>query len=134
MRVLVCGGRDFGEVPVGCPAESRHHYEKIAHGQRRLLFDTLDALKVDRGVSVIIHGAARGADLEAGYWARRQMIAEEPYRADWKRDGKAAGPIRNQRMIEEGKPDLVVAFPGGRGTADMVRRARLAGLEVIEVR
>lgn len=131
MRVLVCGGRDFGEVPLGCPAESRYHYEKIAHAQRRLLFDTLDALKIDQGVSVIIHGAARGADSEAGHWARRQMIAEEPYRADWRRDGKAAGPIRNQQMIDEGKPDLVIAFPGGRGTADMVRRAEKAGIKVI---
>lgn len=52
--------------------------------------------------------------------------------ADWHRDGKAAGPIRNRRMLLEGMPDLVVAFPGGRGTADMVRRARAAGIEVVE--
>lgn len=45
-------------------------------------------------------------------------------------NGKAAGPIRNQRMLDEGKPDLVVAFPGGRGTADMVRRAKAAGVPV----
>jgi hypothetical protein len=43
-----------------------------------------------------------------------------------------AGPIRKQQMLDEGKPDLVVAFPGGRGTAHMVRIARAAGIEVIE--
>ena len=50
--------------------------------------------------------------------------------ADWKTYGRAAGPLRNARMIAEGKPDLVLAFPGGRGTADMTRKARAAGVEV----
>jgi hypothetical protein len=36
-------------------------------------------------------------------------------------------------MLEEGKPDLVVAFPGGTGTANMVKQARAAGVEVLEV-
>jgi hypothetical protein len=55
------------------------------------------------------------------------------YPADWAKHGRAASPIRNQQMLDEGRPNLVVAFPGGRGTADMVRRARSAGVEVIEV-
>ena len=55
------------------------------------------------------------------------------YRADWEGLGRKAGPIRNQQMLDEGKPDLVVAFPGGRGTANMMRIAREAGIEVIEV-
>lgn len=53
--------------------------------------------------------------------------------ADWKTHGRAAGPIRNQRMIDEWKPTLVIAFAGGRGTADMIRRAKAAGIEVREV-
>jgi len=52
--------------------------------------------------------------------------------ADWKL-GKKAGPLRNQRMIDEGRPDLVVAFPGGKGTADMVRRAEAAGVKVLKI-
>ena len=47
------------------------------------------------------------------------------------RNGRKAGPIRNQQMLDEGRPSLVVAFPGGRGMADMVRRARNAGVEAI---
>jgi UDP-N-acetylmuramoylalanine-D-glutamate ligase len=60
-------------------------------------------------------------------------IPVETYEADWDTHGKAAGPIRNKRMLDEGKPDLVVAFPGGRGTANMISQARKAGVEVIEV-
>jgi hypothetical protein len=45
----------------------------------------------------------------------------------------ASKGMRNQQMLDEGRPTLVVAFPGGRGTADMMRRARVAGIEVIEI-
>jgi hypothetical protein len=55
------------------------------------------------------------------------------YQADWKGLGRKAGPIRHQQMLDESQPALVVAFPGGRGTADMVCRARGADIEVIEV-
>jgi hypothetical protein len=53
--------------------------------------------------------------------------------AEWETLGRKAGPIRNERMLTEGKPDLVVAFPGGRGTAHMTRLAREAGVEVVEI-
>ena len=55
----------------------------------------------------------------------------EEYPADWKKYGKSAGPLRNQRMIDEGKPDLVVAFPGGVGTADMISRAKAYNISVL---
>lgn len=75
-----------------------------------------------------------GADTLAGDWAHGFLIPVRSFPADWEeRHGKRAGPIRNQMMLEEGRPDLVVAFPGGTGTADMVRRAREAGVEVMEV-
>jgi len=47
--------------------------------------------------------------------------------------GRAAGPVRNAQMLAEGKPDFVVAFPGGRGTADMCKQARARGVKVVEV-
>jgi hypothetical protein len=53
--------------------------------------------------------------------------------ADWKRLGRKAGPIRNQRMLVEGKPDLVVAFPGGKGMAGMVTLARNASIGIMVV-
>lgn len=109
MRVLVCGGRDYRS--------------------RGTVFHTLTELHP----SVVIHGGCpTGADAFAQEWAS-PVVPIEMYAAEWDKHGKAAGPIRNQRMIDEGKPDLVVAFPGGRGTADMVRRARKAGIPVREV-
>lgn len=118
MRVLVCGGRDY----------------KIPEGRTNPVGEALDGLWLAHNRSVtIIEGGAKGVDALAREWARKMSCPLETYFADWDEHGKAAGPIRNQRMIDEGKPDLVVAFPGGRGTADMVRRARAAGIEVIEV-
>lgn len=73
-----------------------------------------------------------GADALAALWsAKIGLSSHARYNADWSLYGKAAGPIRNQRMIDKGKPDLVVAFPGGRGTADLVQRAEVAGVPVI---
>ena len=112
MRVLVCGGRDYAD--------------------RGALFSALDRLASKRGVSEVIHGGATGADSLAGEWARARGVMCSVFRADWERHGRAAGPKRNQRMLEEGKPDGVVAFPGGRGTADMIQRAKAAGLTVWE--
>jgi UDP-N-acetylmuramoylalanine-D-glutamate ligase len=57
----------------------------------------------------------------------------EVYPADWKLHGKSAGHIRNQQMLDESKPDIVIAFPGGRGTANMIKRAKKAGVEVFQV-
>jgi hypothetical protein len=108
MRVLVCGGRDFDDIA--------------------LVYECLTELRP----SVVIHGGCpTGADFFADSWARANAEISVFY-ADWTRHGKAAGPLRNQRMIDEGKPDAVLAFDGGRGTADMVRRARAAGLQIID--
>jgi SLOG family YspA-like protein len=114
MRVLVCGGRDYGRTP----------------DERRLVRAALDRLE---NVEVVIEGGASGADMLAAAWAEAHDVECETYSADWHKHGRAAGPIRNQRMLDEGKPDLVIAFTGGRGTTDMVTRAKKAGIEVIEV-
>jgi hypothetical protein len=83
--------------------------------------------------TVIVHGGADGADALADQAALLWGLQRDVYRADWSKHGKAAGPIRNQRMIDEGKPDRVIAFrmPGeSRGTDDMIRRAQVAGIPV----
>ena len=137
-RVLICGGREFGFVRKGCPPEALPSERKRADDERFLLQATLDAENVDRRFSLIIHGAASGADALAKAWADRKMIPDDPYPADWypggsRRLDKSAGPRRNSRMLAEGRPDIVIAFPGGTGTADMVAKARRAGVTVIEV-
>lgn len=109
MRVLVCGGRDYNA------------HEAAIWLNRN----------VPIGVTCVIHGDARGADTGADQWAKLLGLPLEVYPADWKRDGMAAGPIRNAKMLKEGKPDLVIAFTGGNGTKDMVQRAKYAGVYVI---
>lgn len=97
-----------------------------------------DSAKIDAALSAlalcgIAHGDAGGADALADRWARESGVPITTFPADWNALGRAAGPIRNQRMLDEFRPDLVVAFPGGRGTYDMVTRARSAGVLVMEV-
>lgn len=112
---LICGGRDFTD----------------SLGFADVMSSIVSAYGFpDR----VIHGAARGADTLAGEWAKRHALNVTAFPADWNRDGRAAGPIRNQKMLTVGKPQIVIAFPGGRGTADMIRRAKNAGLTVIEVK
>lgn len=112
-RVLVCGGRDYADVDT--------------------LYRVLDASHKAKPIGVVISGMARGADSMAAAWADERGIQVAPFPADWKANGKAAGPLRNQQMLDEGKPDIVIAFPGGAGTKDMARRARKAGLVVLTI-
>jgi len=80
---------------------------------------------------VVIHGdCPTGADHWAKLWCRREGVEERRFPAQWDLHGRSAGPRRNQRMVAEGQPNLALAFPGGRGTADMVRRACVAGVLV----
>lgn len=113
MKVVVTGGRKYADVQVVTRALSAVHHK--------------------HGISELIHGGATGADTLASDWARGQGIPSNLFRADWKGLGRAAGPLRNQRMIDEGKPDAAVAFPGGDGTADMVRRLERAGIRIWNV-
>jgi hypothetical protein len=113
ITVLVCGGRDYND------AETVGAWLGGVQKQRG-------------GIKRIIEGGAQGADRLARLYGEWQRIQVVTFAADWRTHGRAAGPMRNARMLDEGKPDLVLAFPGGVGTADMVRRAREAGIEVVE--
>jgi hypothetical protein len=109
--LLVCGGRDFQDY-------------------RRLKAE-LDRLHSERPITSIIHGAARGADMLADAWARHNKVRVRRFIAEWNKHGKAAGVIRNRKMLTDGKPNFVLAFPGGRGTANMIEQALDAGLVVV---
>lgn len=113
MKILVCGGRYYSNA--------------------ELMARVLIALRPTK----IIHGAARGADALAAQCAEISFVDAEAFPADWypNKDGKvdrSAGPRRNAQMLKE-KPDLVLAFPGGVGTENMVKQARAKGFLVLRV-
>lgn len=110
LRVLACGGRGFTD--------------------REALDCALDALHAACPIVFLIHGGADGADSLAGAWADQRGVPVNVFPADWDAHGRAAGPMRNEQMLTEGQPDLVVAFPGGYGTSHMIRLARQAGVPV----
>lgn len=110
MKVVVTGGRDYDDADT-------------------LMFE-LSSLQP----SIVGHGGASGADQLAAKWCQANGIQHVTYAAAWTAHGRKAGPMRNGRMLRHFQPDIVLAFPGGRGTADCVRQAQELGIEVREVR
>ena len=109
-RVLICGSRTFDDAHLMC-----EHVMRLPMG------------------TTVIHGGAKGADALADLYAREMRLGVEVYPADWKQYGKRAGYLRNAQMLDEGKPDLVLAFVDkplseSRGTAMMVALAMKAGV------
>lgn len=130
MRVLVCGGRTYKD--------------------RDKVFAELDRLFKMHLIIETIEGGASGADTFAREWAKERNQKEaETYRADWydlettpivirvdqygRKYNAAAGAIRNQQMRDEGKPQIVLAFPGDNGTRNMIKLASAIGLPVVTV-
>jgi hypothetical protein len=101
-------------------------------GDADALRQFMDELAQRITIDAVIEGDAHGADRWRESGPAVAAVENIKFCADWERLGRKAGPIRNQLMLDEGRPDVVVAFPGGRGTADMMMRARSAGVEVIE--
>ena len=116
MRVLVCGSRKQPDLDI--------------------IWETLDALAKAENIDCIIEGDAPGADRVAGHWAKRRKVDLYCYPADWDKYDKSAGFIRNKQMLDEGKPDLVLAFWDGKspGTKNMIEQAEKAGVEVKVIR
>lgn len=114
MKVLICGDRNWD------------NREKVRARLERLLDEV-------EGFITVIEGEARGADTIAKEEAEKLGIRVKPMPALWSIYGRGAGPIRNQAMLDQ-DPELVIAFHENllesRGTADMIRRARAAGVEV----
>ena len=114
-RVLICGTRDW----------------TMARAMLREINAFVDALPLD---TIVIHGDATGVDNLADCRAKRRGLSRWAFPAWWDLLGRSAGPRRNQRMLDEAKPDRVVAFhpqiESSGGTKDMVGRARALGIPV----
>ena len=115
MRVLVCGDRNWTDC-------------------ERVRIELLNLWNQHKEGLIVIEGEARGADTCAAIAARKEGFNLERYPAEWNKYGKAAGHIRNQQMLDEGTPNLVLAFHDNleqsKGTKHMVGIARKAGIEV----
>ncbi len=114
-RILVCGGRDYHD--------------------RQHLFFVLDTICAYYGArpSLLIAGAAAGADTLAVQWASSRDVLFAEVEAEWDLYGSLAGPVRNAKMLRIGRPTLVIAFPGGAGTKDMIAKSRAAAVPVLEI-
>lgn len=124
MRVLACGGRTVRDI--------------------RWVFREMDKIHDAAPITLLIEGGQVSYDKETGErygadylcsrWADSRQVPKVTERADWKAHGKNAGPRRNRLMLEKWIPERVVAFPGGKGTVNMIAQARAAGVEVILVK
>src|SRR6266446_2653650 len=145
-RILVCGGRDFANFK-STKATLAEEPPEVLQKLEEYKFIQASLNKITEKISenfnlndnwlptdiTIIAGGATGVDRAAADFATVNYCQLEEYPADWKKFGRAAGYIRNKKMLEEGKPDLVVAFPGGKGTTLMVTLANKAGIKVIKM-
>jgi hypothetical protein len=114
MKVLVCGGRDFDDAIVAYAA--------------------LNAIDKESTITAIVHGDCPGADKLASEWAEDNNKTIHAHPAQWKKYGRAAGPIRNQEMLNTHPDiDLIVALPGGRGTEGMIKLAEAKGIKIHRV-
>lgn len=114
MRILVCGGRNYYDIEG--------------------FNDVMEACHRAVGDITIIHRGASGADTLAAIWAQNKGYEVIVFEADWKRYGSKAGTIRNTRMLDEGKPRAVIAFPGWYlGTKSMIMQVEARGIKVYKV-
>lgn len=109
MKAIVCGGRTFLDLDY--------------------VYSSLDHCLKWWKLNYIITGGAKGADSLAHLWAKERKLTTHVVQADWDTHGKAAGMIRNKHMLTL-EPDVVIAFPGGPGTENMITLSRKAGVPV----
>lgn len=145
MKILVCGGRNFGHVmrtKADTESESKETKKRVA--EYKYVHDVLHAYVMAYSKErkdgenwlptdiVIIEGGATGADSAAADFGLINFCPVKEFKADWHQYGTSAGPIRNRQMLEQGKPDLVIAFPGGEGTKNMIAQAKAYKVPVVQ--
>lgn len=112
MKLIIAGGRDY-----------------VLEGQVSDFDQFMQAIVDQLGaVTEVVSGGAKGADSVGMDWAGRKGIPVRVFAPDWDAYGRAAGPIRNRQMAEYA--DALVCFPGGKGTASMIREAEKVGLRI----
>jgi len=111
---IVCGGRNYI--------------------RRERIYSVLDDfIRGNPCFDCLVQGGALGADYFAKQWAIDRKFFHKEFKADWKKLGPKAGPIRNKQMLDVTKPKTVIAFPGGKGTANMIKQSLSRGIPVIHI-
>lgn len=110
MKIIISGGRDYND--------------------RDFVYMVLDHVHRERVITLLIEGGARGVDRLGRDWAIDRGVPYHTEPADWDTYPKSAGPIRNRAMLAIEGVDGVIAFPGGRGTTDMVKATRRVKIPV----
>ena len=113
MIVLVCGGRYYDDSYKMMRVMDKAHEKYM--------------------ITEVVTGAASGADTLAEEWAKTNRIAYRGMPAQWDKWGRSAGAIRNSLMLDVYIPDMVIAFPGGEGTAHMINAAKNKNIKVVKV-
>ena len=113
MKICVTGGRDYD------------NYATVTA--------VLDKFHQCTPITLLIEGGAAGADRLCRLWAINNNVPFTTVNAEWQRHGRQAGPIRNERMLAWYNPDILIAFPGGKGTRHCIDAATRRGIKVMEV-
>lgn len=113
MRILITGSRDWDDVPA--------IYRALEEATRGISYHKV----------TIVHGQSGNADWIANDWAAEREIDVERHRARWDLYGRAAGPIRNNEMVDSGA-DICLAFikNNSRGTTQCAAYAEACGIPV----
>jgi hypothetical protein len=132
-RIIVTGGRMLGHEQHGATverkrqaAEEREFVTRTLHHELRVA----TAWAFDR-LLVVVGDCPTGVDAITRKACETWGLSCKVYVADWRGEGRRAGPIRNGRMVADGAIRCL-AFPGGTGTADCIRQARKAGIPVTD--
>ena len=111
MKVIIAGGRDF------VPSDSN--------------YIELTALLLEIKASEVVCGMATGADTFGASIGKKLGLPIKEFPAEWFKYGRSAGPKRNKEMAQYA--DVLIAYPGGRGTANMKKEAEKAGLKILSL-
>jgi hypothetical protein len=130
---IVCGGRNYGAAQDDC------QLERVAEAadERAHIFASL----AKASPAIVVQGGAPGADLIARQYCEQRGVRCVEVPALWHAHGRSAGPRRNEDMLSiavtlaenlySDKMSVgVIAFPGGKGTENMVALAEKAGVPV----
>lgn len=108
MKVIIAGSRKIND------------YQRVLDAIKNSEFD----------ITEVISGRAKGVDTYGERYSFENKITLKTFPADWKKYGKAAGPIRNGQMAEYGEALIAIWDGESRGTQDMVRQATKKGLKI----